>query len=191
MADVDPPNLWNTFKDGLIQACDEVSGKKKGRRSHGDTLWWNEEVKEAIQQKKVAYKKMCKNRSEENKVKCNIKYRTKKVVTNFMRKEAEKELTKLNEKPNTIFTLVKFMKKDRKDIEVGRCMRGKDRRLDFSEKDRKNNMEEIMNKENDWDCVTAASIVEGPIKNATREGMAIAIIVIKPRKAAGPFKVCA
>ena len=40
-----------------------------------------------------------------------------------MREEAEKELTKLNKKPNNIFILVKFMKKDRKDIEGGRCMR--------------------------------------------------------------------
>ena len=55
-----------------------------------------------------------------------------------MRKQAEKELTKLNKKPNNIFTLVKFLKKDRKDIEKGRCMRGKDGKLDFSEKDKKN-----------------------------------------------------
>ena len=40
-------------------------------------------MKEAIQQKKVAHKKMCKNRSEENKAKYkNIKNRTKKVVAN-------------------------------------------------------------------------------------------------------------
>ena len=31
----------------------------------------------------------------------------------------------MNEKPNNIFTL-KFMKKDSKDIEGGRCMREKD-----------------------------------------------------------------
>ena len=49
---------------------------------------------------------------QENKTKYkNIKNRTKKVVANFMRKEAENELTKLNKKPNNIFTLVKFMKK--------------------------------------------------------------------------------
>ena len=53
-----------------------------------------------------------------------------------MRKEAEKRLTKLNKKPNNILTLVKFMKKDGKDIEEGRCKRGKDR-LGFSEKERK------------------------------------------------------
>ena len=43
-------------------------------------------------------------------------------------------------------------------------MRGKDGRLGFSEKDRKrtwkNHMEEIMNKDNDWDHVTEASMVE-------------------------------
>ena len=79
---------------------------------------------------------MCKNRSEENKARCkNINIRTKKVVANSMRKEAEKELTKLNEKPNNIFTLVKVMKKDGKDIEGGKCMKGKDGRLGFSEKD--------------------------------------------------------
>ena len=80
-----------------------------------------------MQQKKVAYKKMCENRSVENRAKYkNIKNRTKKVVANSMRKEAEKELTKLNKKPNNILTLVKFIKKDGKDIEGGRCMRGKD-----------------------------------------------------------------
>ena len=48
-----------------------------------------------------------------------------------------------------------------------------------------------MNKENNWGHVTAASMVEGPIKNVTREEIAIAIKVIKPGKAAGPSEVCA
>ena len=74
----------------MLQACDEVCGKKKGSRNHWDTWLWNEEVKEAIQQKKVAYKNKCENRSEENKARYkNIKNRTKKVVANSMRKEAD------------------------------------------------------------------------------------------------------
>ena len=134
LVDVDAPNLWNTSKNSMLQSCDEVCGKKKGRRSnHGDIWWLNEEVKKAIQQKKVAYKKMCENRSEDNKARYkNIRNRTKKVDANSMRKEAKKELTKLNEKPNNIFTLVMFMKKD---IKVDRCMRRKDGRLGFSEKE--------------------------------------------------------
>ena len=52
-------------------------------------------------------------------------------------------------------------------------------------------MEEIINKENDWDHVTAAGMIEGPIKNVTREEIAIATKMIKPGKAAGPSEVCA
>ena len=92
-----------------------------------------------------------------------------------MKKEAEEELTKLNKKPNDIFTLEKFIKSDEKDIEGSRCMKRKDRRLDFSKKDRKrirkNHIEEIMNKEKDWNHVTAVSVVKGPIKNVTRKKM--------------------
>ena len=41
------PDLWNTFKDGVLRACDEVCGKKKeiSRRDRVDMSWWNEEVK--------------------------------------------------------------------------------------------------------------------------------------------------
>ena len=34
-------------------------------------------------------------------------------------------------------------------------------------------------------------MIEGPIENVTRNEMAIAIKVMKPRKAAGPSEVCA
>ena len=54
-----------------------------------------------------------------------------------------------------------------------------------------NLMDEIMNKENDWDHVIADSTVEGPIENVTGEEMAIAIKVMKPGKAAGPSEVSA
>ena len=74
-------------------------------------------------------------------------------------------------------------------------MRGRDEKLGFSEKDRKriwkNHMEEIMNKENNWDRVTAASMIERPIKNVICEEMEIAIKVMKPGKASGPSEVCA
>ena len=56
-----------------------------------------------------------------------MKNLAKKGIANSMRKEVVKELTKLNEKPNSSFTLVKFVKKDGKDIEGERCIKGKDR----------------------------------------------------------------
>ena len=67
MVSADSPNLWKCFREGVLKACDEVCGKKKGRRDRGDTLWWNEDVKEAIARKKDADKKMCKSETEVNK----------------------------------------------------------------------------------------------------------------------------
>ena len=46
-----------------------------------------------------------------------------------------------------------------------------------------------MNKENDWDHVTEASMIERPIINITPQEMAIAIKVMKPGKEAGPSEV--
>ena len=35
LVDVDAPNLWNTFKNIMLQVCDEVCGQK-GRKNHGN-----------------------------------------------------------------------------------------------------------------------------------------------------------
>ena len=51
--------------------------------------------------------------------------------------------------PNGMFRLVKGLKTDSKDVEGGRCMRGSDGKLCFSEKERgnvwKDYVERIMN----------------------------------------------
>ena len=78
-------------------------------------------MKRDIARDHCTYKNMYENRSKKNKARHkNIKNRTKKVVANSMRKEAEKALTKLSEKSNNIFTLVLFTKKVGKGIEGGR-----------------------------------------------------------------------
>ena len=38
LVSTDAPDLWKTFKDGVLKACDEVYGKKKSRRDQGD-MW--------------------------------------------------------------------------------------------------------------------------------------------------------
>ena len=58
LVSTDPPDLWKTFKDGVLKASDEVCGKKKSRRDQGDMWWWNKEVKDTIAKKKVAFKKL-------------------------------------------------------------------------------------------------------------------------------------
>ena len=58
LVSVDGPDLWKNFKEGMLRACDEVCGKRKGRRDQGNTWWWNE-VKEAIVNKKDAHIRRC------------------------------------------------------------------------------------------------------------------------------------
>ena len=55
-----------------------MCGKKRERRSKGDTLWWNEEVKEAVSRKKDAHKAMCRSSTVENRMRyeaCKIRQR--------------------------------------------------------------------------------------------------------------------
>ena len=80
------------------------------------------------------------------------------------------------------------MKKDGKDVEGGRCMRGSDGRLNFSEEDRgrvwKEHMERIMNEENAWNQKVQADLVEGPVEMVIREEVVKALGKIKAGKAA-------
>ena len=36
LVSTDAPDLWKTFRDGALKACDKVCGKKKSRRDQGD-----------------------------------------------------------------------------------------------------------------------------------------------------------
>ena len=188
LVSVDTSDLWKSFKDGVLQACDETCGEKRGRRDQGNTWWWNDEVKVAVANKKTAYKEFLKDRSEESKnIYKNKKNEAKKIVARAMRRETEKQIEELEEKPTNVFKMLRFMKKEGKDVEGGRCMRGKDGRLYFSERHIgnvwKDHMGEIMNEENYWDHVTEVDVVEGPIENVTREEVMMTMKAMKLEKA--------
>ena len=67
---------------------------KKGRRSKGDTWWWNDEVKEAVSRKEETHRVMYQNNTEGNKRRYdNMKNKAKKTVSKAMREKAEEVLT--------------------------------------------------------------------------------------------------
>ena len=68
LVDTEAVDLWESYKNCVLKACDDLCGKTKGRRDQGNTWWCNEQVKEAIDRKKNAFKTWCKNRSAENKI---------------------------------------------------------------------------------------------------------------------------
>ena len=91
LVDVETTNLWESFRDGVLTACDELCGKKKVRKSGGNKWWWNEEVRNAIARKKEAFKTICKTGLEEHKIFYRkMRNQTKKVIANAMKTEAEK-----------------------------------------------------------------------------------------------------
>ena len=47
--------------EGVLKACNEICGKKKGTRGQGDTRWWKEDVKEVTAKKNDEHKEMCKS----------------------------------------------------------------------------------------------------------------------------------
>ena len=110
-----------------------------------------------------------------------------------MKQAAEEEMKVLCDIPNEVFKLVKFMRKDEKDINGGGCMKDKDGRLVVSEKDRgklwKDHMEKIMNVENEWDQMAKADMVEGPDEEVTYKEVMEAINKMKLGKAAGLSEV--
>ena len=102
-------------------------------------------------------------------------------------------MEELREKPNKIFKFVKFMKRDGKDVEGGKWIKGRDGRIDFSQEDRcniwKEHMGRIMNEENAWDHKVDAAMVEGPVKKVSRKEVREAIKKMKQGKAAGVSEV--
>ena len=96
LVSTDAPDLWKTFKDGVLKACDELCGKKESRRDQGDMWWWNEEVKDNIARKKAAFKELCRIPSEQNKTQYKrIRNQTRKMVARAMRMKANQELNNL------------------------------------------------------------------------------------------------
>ena len=48
-------DVWLKFKEGVIDAVVEVCGVRRPKGCRNGTRWWNDEVKEVVKQKKVAY----------------------------------------------------------------------------------------------------------------------------------------
>ena len=85
------------------------------------------------------------------------------------------------------------MKRDGKDVEEGKWIKGRDGRIGFSQEDQckiwKEHMERIMNEENAWDHKVDAAMVEGPVEKVSRKEVREAIRKMKQGKAAGLSEV--
>ena len=98
LVDTEAVDLWESYKNDVLKACDELCLKMKERIDQGNTWWWNEQVKEAIDWKKKAFNTWCKNCSPENNYR-KAGNQTKKLVAKAIKQAAEVEMKVLCDKP--------------------------------------------------------------------------------------------
>jgi len=56
---------WQQMKGIMMETAQDMCGMTKGPRRHKETWWWNEEVAEAVRDKKLKYGKWKKENTEE------------------------------------------------------------------------------------------------------------------------------
>jgi len=57
-------DYWLQIKGIMMQSAQDICGITKGPRRHKETWWWNEDVAEAVREKKTRYRKWKKNTNE-------------------------------------------------------------------------------------------------------------------------------
>jgi len=56
---------WQQMKGIMMESAQDICGMTKRPRRHKETLWWNEEVAEAVREKKIKYGKWKKENTKE------------------------------------------------------------------------------------------------------------------------------
>ena len=141
----------------------------KGPCRHKETYWWNEEVDEAVREKKIKYG----NWNSENMTEACKEYKksrqnAKRVIASAKEKKQKECAGNLNdsEHQNGIFRMAKQMVKERQNITGSDCLKRVSGKVIIDEKGIKDTwkeyMEKLMNEENEWDHRILAGVKEGP-----------------------------
>jgi len=56
---------WQQMKGVMVETAQDICGMTKGPRRHKETWWWNEDVAEAVREKKIMYRKWKKENTKE------------------------------------------------------------------------------------------------------------------------------
>jgi hypothetical protein len=171
---------------------------EKGKCRHGDTWWWDESVKRALEDKKEKFKEWKRDKTADAKSKYNkAKKFAKRAVSIAMREASERLMKEMeNDKSSKImFKIAKQSMKDNKDVVGNGCVRDRSGKLCMWERERakvwKEHMERVMNEENEWDGVVDVDVVHGPIDRVTMKEVMTAIKAMKLGKATGVSEVAA
>ncbi|KAK3517650.1 hypothetical protein QTP70_014781 [Hemibagrus guttatus] len=115
------PDDWETTAEVIRETGRKVLGVSSGRRKEDkETWWWNEEVQDSIQRKRLAKKKWDMDRTEENRQEYKeLQRRVKREVSKAKQKAYDKLYTRLDtrEGEKDLYRLARQRDRDGKDVQ--------------------------------------------------------------------------
>ncbi|KAK3518041.1 hypothetical protein QTP70_033203, partial [Hemibagrus guttatus] len=189
------PDDWETTAEVIRETGRKVLGVSSGRRKEDkENWWWNEEVQESIQRKRLAKKKWDMDRTEENRQEYKeSQRRVKREVSKANQKAYDELYTKLEtrEGQKDLYRLARQRDRDGKDVQQVRVIKDRDGRVLTSEESVqrrwKEYFEELMNEENEREKrVEGVNSVEQKVDKIRKDEVRKALKGMKSGKAVGP-----
>ncbi|KAK3571078.1 hypothetical protein QTP86_001733, partial [Hemibagrus guttatus] len=189
------PDDWETTADVIKETGRKVLGVSSGRRKEDkETCWWNEEVQDSIQRKRLAKKKWDMDRTEENRQEYKeLQCRVKREVSKAKQKAYDELYTRLDtrEGEKDLYRLARQRDRDGKDVQQVRVIKDRDGRVLTSEESVqrrwKEYFEELMNEEDEREKrVEGVNSVEQKVDKIRKDEVRKALKRMKSGKAVGP-----
>ncbi|KAK3532069.1 hypothetical protein QTP86_006796 [Hemibagrus guttatus] len=189
------PDDWETTAEVIRETGRKVLGVSSGRRKEDkETWWWNEEVQDSIQRKRLAKKKWDMDRTEENRQEYKeLQRRVKREVSKAKQKAYDELYTRLDtrEGQKDLYRLARQRDRDGKDVQQVRVIKDRDGRVLTSEESVqrrwKEYFEELMNEENEREKrVEGVNSVERKVDKIRKDEVRKALKRMKSGKAVGP-----
>ncbi|KAK3508959.1 hypothetical protein QTP70_015383, partial [Hemibagrus guttatus] len=189
------PDDWETTAEVIRETGRKVLGVSSGRRKEDkETWWWNEEVQDSIQRKRLAMKKWDMDRTEENRQEYKeLQRRVKREVSKAKQKAYDELYTRLDtrEGEKDLYRLARQRDRDGKDVQQVRVIKDRDGRVLTSEESVqrrwKEYFEELMNEENEREKrVEGVNSVEQKVDKIRKDEVRKALKRMKSGKAVGP-----
>ncbi|KAK3568551.1 hypothetical protein QTP86_008749 [Hemibagrus guttatus] len=189
------PDDWETTAEVIRETGRKVLGVSSGRRKEDkETWWWNEEVQDSIQRKRLAKRKWDMDRTEENRQEYKeLQRRVKREVSKAKQKAYDELHTRLDtrEGEKDLYRLARQRDRDGKDVQQVIVIKDRDGRVLTSEESVqrrwKEYFEELMNEENEREKrVEGVNSVEQKVDKIRKEEVRKALMRMKSGKAVGP-----
>ncbi|KAK3517403.1 hypothetical protein QTP70_008931 [Hemibagrus guttatus] len=189
------PDDWETTAEVIRETGRKVLGVSSGKRKEDkETWWWNEEVQDSIQRKRLAKKKWDMDRTEENRQEYKeLQRRVKREVSKAKQKAYDELYTRVDtrEGEKDLYRLARQRDRDGKDVQQVRVIKDRDGRVLTSEESVqrrwKEYFEELMNEENEREKrVEGVNSVEQKVDKIRKDEVRKALKRMKSGKAVGP-----